>query len=320
MIDDLMQFGHDRPMMNLKHLQTFAVIAKHGSVAKAADELRITQPALSRQIKTLQEELDLRLFDLVGRRLSLTYEGKEFLQHCQGLLGHAGAVFENARSLGQGKTGVLRVGGAPQTIARFFPSFLRSYQREAPDVRVRLVEARAADLLAMVERGDLHFAITIILGQERRFACQPIPPVPLLALFTERYRLDRRGTVDVRNLDGVPLLLLESGFATRATFDAACRLARIRPNVIFESAAPHTLADLAEAHQGVAVVPGTFSNSSARLRARPLIALNSPVQLDLAVLWDSKRPVPRIAEQFPNAFAAHVEKLVGGKSKTRARS
>ena len=79
-------------MMNLKHLRTFAVIAKHGSVAKAADELRITLPALSRQIKTLQEELGLGLFDLVGRRLSLTAEGKEFLQHCHGLLGHAGAV------------------------------------------------------------------------------------------------------------------------------------------------------------------------------------------------------------------------------------
>jgi DNA-binding transcriptional LysR family regulator len=307
-------------MMTLKHLQTFAVIAKHGSVAKAADELRITQPALSRQIKTLQEELGLRLFDLVGRRLSLTAEGKEFLQHCHGLLGHAGAVFESARSLGQGKTGVLRVGGAPQTIARFFPSFLQSYQKEAPDVRIRLVEASAADQLTMVEHGDLHFAITIILGKERRFSSQPIPPIPLLALFTERYRIDRRGIVDVRNLDGVPLLLLGPGFATRATFEAACRLARIRPEVIFESAAPHTLADLAEAHHGVAVVPGTFTNVSARLRACPLIALNSPVQLDLAVLWDSKRPLPRSAERFPKSFATHVEKLVGVKSKTRVRS
>lgn len=307
-------------MMNLKHLQTFAVIAKHGSVAQAADEIRITQPALSRQIKTLQEELGLRLFDLVGRRLSLTAEGKEFLQHCHGLLGHAGAVFENARSLGQGKTGVLNVGGAPQTIARYFPSFLQSYQKDAPDVRVRLVEAAAADLLAMVERGDLHFAITIILGEERRFARQPIPSVPLLALFTERYRLERRGIVDVRNLDGVPLLLLGSGFATRATFDAACRLSGIRPNVIFESTAPHTLADLAEAHLGVAVVPGTFTSASGRLRACPLVALNSPVQLDLAVLWDGRRPLPRIAERFPTAFATHVEKLVSSKSKTRARS
>ena len=181
------------------------------------------------------------------------------------------------------------------------------------------MEAKAADQLAMVERGDLHFAITIILGEERRFASQPLPSFPLLALFTDRYRLDRRGIVDVRDLDGVPLLLLGSGFATRATFDAACRLAGIRPNVIFESTAPHTLADLAEAHQGVAVVPGTFT-ASRRLRACPLVALNNPVQLDLAVLWDSKRPVPRIAERFPKAFATHVEKLVGGKSKTRARS
>ena len=176
------------------------------------------------------------------------------------------------------------------------------------------MEAKAADQLAMVERGDLHFAITIILGEERRFASQPLPSFPLLALFTERYRLDRRGIVDVRDLDGVPLLLLGPGFATRETFDAACRLAGIRPNVIFESAAPHTLADLAEAHQGVAVVPGTFV-ASGRLRACPLVALNNPVQLDLAVLWDSKRPVPQLAERFPKAFAHKWRNSLAGSSR-----
>jgi DNA-binding transcriptional LysR family regulator len=112
--------------MNLKHVRTFVAVAETGTVSAAAESLRITQPALSRQIQSLQLEVGLRLFDHVNRRLVLPSNGEEFLRHCRALVAHTDATLASAQSLGRGKTGVLRVGAAPQTIARFFPSFLLS--------------------------------------------------------------------------------------------------------------------------------------------------------------------------------------------------
>src|SRR5262249_5855217 len=119
-----MPFWHDA-RMNLKHVRTFITVAELGSVTKAAMRLRITQPALSRQIWSLENEVGLKLFDHVNRRLVLTSNGEEFLLHCRSLAAQADAVFASAQALGGGKSGTLRIGGAPQTIARFFPSFLR---------------------------------------------------------------------------------------------------------------------------------------------------------------------------------------------------
>ena len=91
--------------MNLRHARTFVTVAELGTVSKAALRLRIAQPALSRHISDLEEELGLKLFDRVGRRLRLTGEGEQLLGHCRGLLNYASAVGEQAQLLRRGDTG-----------------------------------------------------------------------------------------------------------------------------------------------------------------------------------------------------------------------
>ena len=78
--------------MDLRHTRTFVTVAELGTVSKAAQQLHVAQPALSRQITDLEQELGFRLFDRVGRRLVLTSEGQQFLGDCRGLLNYASGV------------------------------------------------------------------------------------------------------------------------------------------------------------------------------------------------------------------------------------
>ena len=110
----------------------------------------------------------------------------------------------------------------------------------------------------------------------------------------------------------MPLLLGEREFAARTIFDAACRLARIAPNVRFEGSAPHTLAALAEAGHGIAIVPGTLKFKSNRLQISRLQFNGEPVVLALAVHWQEQRPLPQYARDFPTLFAAHVKNVLRG--------
>jgi len=295
--------------MNFKHLQTFVTICDCGTVSAAATQLRITQPALSRRIKALREELGVRLFDNLGRRLSLTSEGKEFVRHGRALLAQAEAVLATGHALGRGRAGVLRVGGAPHTLAAFFPSFVTKYEKLNPGVRIRLFEAGAAKLLTMIEHGELHFAVTLALGHDH-LARRPIPAVQLLALTAPRSRYGGPGTVDVGTLGGVPVLVMPPGYATREAFDAACRIAGIDGSVVFESAALNTLAAFAEAGHGVAIVPATFRSKGERVRIARLELRRKPVTMPLAILWDGSKPLPRFAENFPELFSAHVTALM----------
>jgi DNA-binding transcriptional LysR family regulator len=91
--------------MDLRHIRTFVNVAELGTVSKAAQRLRIAQPALSRHIGDLEQELGLKLFDRVGRRLLLTGEGEPLLSDCRGLLNYATGVGERAQDLRRGDIG-----------------------------------------------------------------------------------------------------------------------------------------------------------------------------------------------------------------------
>src|SRR5215203_3810746 len=99
--------------MDLRHARTFVTVAELGTVSKAALHLRVAQPALSRQINDLEQELGLKLFDRVGRRLMLTSEGEQLLGDCRNLLNYARALGEQAHVLRRGDVGVLRVSASP---------------------------------------------------------------------------------------------------------------------------------------------------------------------------------------------------------------
>src|SRR6185436_4647315 len=107
----------------LRRTRTFVTVADLGSVSKAALRLRIAQPALSRQIGELEQEVGFKLFDRVGRRLVLTGEGEQLLRDCRGLLNHASAIDERAQQLRRGGASVLKVAASPQFIEGVISDF-----------------------------------------------------------------------------------------------------------------------------------------------------------------------------------------------------
>lgn len=299
----------ERPI-DLKRLQTFVTVSEQGTVSKAALLLRISQPALSRQLQDLQAELEISLFERVGRRLLLTGEGEQFLADCRSLLSHAASIRERAQSLRGSDTGMLKVAASPQMIENVFPSFLRRYAAQYPRIQMRLIEAHAIDHAAMLERGDVHLAISVAQVNDQRFGTYLLPPLQVLALWHSSLKFNRTKDVDVRSLAGRPLLLVNSGFVTRKVFDAACRLEHLEPNVFFESGSTPTLIALAEAAHGVAIVPSTVRVDRRRLRAARVSCRNKPLQVEAAVIWEKRRPLPHYAAGFFESFAAHLRETL----------
>src|SRR5215831_7383113 len=133
--------------MHLRQALTFLTVAELGTVSKASLRLRIAQPALSRQIMDLEQELGLRLFDRVGRRLLLSGEGEELIAGCRALLNCASAVREQAQLLRHGDTGVLEIAGSPQHIESVLSRFLHRYSERYPKVEVRIREGTGSEIL-----------------------------------------------------------------------------------------------------------------------------------------------------------------------------
>lgn len=298
--------------MDLRHVRTFVTVAELGTVSRAAERLHVAQPALSRQIANLEEELGLKLFDRVGRRLLLTSEGEQMLSNCRGLLNYARALGEQAELLRRGDVGVLRVSASPHLIEGIFPSFLVHYAARYPKVQVRLVDAAAGpEALAMLDRGEIHLLQTVVRAidaNEQRFLSHPLAPMEMLAACHPKLKLGRKGSVEIIRLAPYPLLQATSDFAMRRNFDAACQLAGFTPNNVLESHAPHSLLAMAEAGHGVAIIPSALRIHRYRVRVLRVTYRGKRLNEPLTVLSDRRRPLPDYASVFCDMLAVHVRK------------
>jgi DNA-binding transcriptional LysR family regulator len=298
--------------MDLRHLRTFVTVAEQGTVSKAALSLRVAQPALSRQIADLEVELGIKLFDRIRRRLVLTGEGERLLADCRNILGAVNSLGERAELLRRADAGVLRVAATPQMIDGVFSTFLHRYAARFPNVQIKLSEAVGTEPLAKLERGELHLAVNFlqaVQAENHEFESFPLPPIEFLAASHESLRLGSGGNIEVDKLAAYPLLLLESSFFARTTFDAACRLAGLKPQIFIESRAPHTLLALAEAGHGVAIVPSVLPTHRYRLHIARITYRRKPLQGLLTVLWDRRRALPQYARDFCEFLDAYMREV-----------
>ncbi len=292
-------------MLDLKRLQSFVTVAEETTLSRAAERLHISQPALSRRIQELEQDLGVRLFEPVGRGVGLTGQGEELLAHSRSLLAQAEALGDRARALGQGDVGVLRVGGSPQVLEHLIPGVLTAFGKAWPQIQVRLIEDGSLQMLQRLERGEVHLALTAY-PPEQMFQSQVLSPVPVLAAVAVSHRLASQAEIEVTDLVEEPLLVLHHGFLTRETFDAACRLAHVRPRLFLESGAPHTALALAEAGLGIAIVPSTVRNTAKRLSLRRVLYEGKPLEMRLAVSWDPRRFLPPYAKPFIEEVAVQA--------------
>jgi DNA-binding transcriptional LysR family regulator len=310
--------------IDLRRLRTFMTVADCGSVARAAQHLRFTQPALSRQIMSLEQELGFKLFERVGRRLVVSAHGEHFLEDCRDLLAHAGALVERAQALRRGDIRELRVAASTLTIEGAFPTFLGLYTQRIPGVQLRLIEEDdPARHMEMVERGDVHVSVNVVNNikvDEARFASLALPSFRVLAACASSLGIRPAASIDIRQVVRHPLLLPNPRIATRMIFDAACRLAGVPvPTAHVESRVAHALLALAQAGHGVAIVPSILRPDPQALNVMSVTHQSKPLRIALAVLWDRRRTLPRYAEGFGDLLASHICEVFGEPVPRRAR-
>jgi DNA-binding transcriptional LysR family regulator len=295
--------------VDLRHLRYFVAVADAGGFSKAAALLRLSQPALWRQVHQLESDFGVRLFDRVGRRVRLTGHGEDLLAQSRDLLARAESLGERARAFGAGRTGVLRVGATPQTLESL-AGFLARWGRSNPGVSLQLIEDGGTRLLDRLEAGEFHLALSY--GGDRRFRWRLLFPSRLLAVVPTGHRLARRRTVEVADLVQEVLLLLRPGFASRGWFDAACRVLHARPRVLLESGAPGTLIALAREGHGIALVPSTHRFPRARVRVIPVLHARASLGLWMAANWDPRRFHAPYAARFVESLAAYARRHLSG--------
>jgi LysR family hydrogen peroxide-inducible transcriptional activator len=241
--------------MELHQLRYFRAVARHGTFTRAAAAERVAQPSLSQQILKLEAELGARLFDRLPRRARLTAFGRAFLPKAERILHEVGDAKTEILEMAGKEKGELAVGAIPTIAPYLLPRVLAGFAREHPDVAVRVTEDITPALIARLDEGTVDAAIAALPVPGDNLRKLELFREPMYAVVPASHRLARRKMIGMEELKGEPFLLLKEGHCFRDSTIAACRSARMHPNVVFESGQFATILAMVSAGMGVSAVP-----------------------------------------------------------------
>ena len=220
--------------ITLRHLRTFEAVAKHGSISRAASELHLTQPAVSMQMKQLEEQIGLALVEQIGRRMCLTDAGQVLRVHARDI---ADRMVELSASMEQFhglERGLLRL-AVVSTANYFLPALIASFNARHPGVRVSLQVANRAFVLAALLDGSTDLAVIGQPPDSVDIVAQHFKDNPLVVIAVPGHALVGSEQVTLERLAQETLVVREPGSGTRAAAERhfAAHGLTIRPGCEF---------------------------------------------------------------------------------------
>lgn len=245
--------------MNIRDLEYVVAVAEEEHFGRAAEKCHVSQPALSGQIKKLEERLGVPFFERTNRRVSVTPVGVEVVILAKRLLQIADEIEATAASHADPMAGRIRFGTIPTIAPYLLPSVLRPLKDALPDVRFMLTEDITENLERRVRDGDLDAAVTATEPDIPGLAQIALYQEPFLIAMPEGHALSGRQSVDVRSLDLRDLLLLRDGHCLSDQVASLCGLTRRQTSGGLDTQASSlsTIVGLVAAEAGITFLPAT---------------------------------------------------------------
>src|SRR6266436_2570474 len=276
--------------MELRQIRSFLSIAETLHFGRTAELIHLSQPALSLQIKALEEEVGVRLFERNRRKTTLTAAGLAFRDDAAAALSQLEQAMRSARLAANGKLGLLRIGFISTVGSEIVPNIVRQFRELNPEVEFSLRAIPTADQVQMLESGSLdigffrlpiggHSALEVVTVHRERF----------VLVVPASHKLATRKRVRLSEVSGQNFVLYERTYAPEFhdLIFGMLRDARIVPNISQTAAEISTLISLVDAHIGIAVLPA----SAVKYSVAPVIACEivGPAPMSEIAIAVSKR-------------------------------
>jgi len=295
--------------MELRHLRYFVAVAEALNFSKAAAKLRVAQPALSRQVQALEDEIGVDLFKRSPRGVTLTAEGKLFLEEARKLMANAEESVNKVRALARGEFGELHIGYAPSPTMEILPPALAAFQKNTPGVKLVLHDLSSGEIAVALREGTLDLGIMIRPTEENAVGLEfePLKSYPFCALVPARHPLARLRQVPLERLADEPLVTLrktEYSEYHRLLLSIFATLGR-KPRIVVECDSGSSLITEVQSGRGIALQASVYRHIiGKRVELRPLTPKNLPT-MDIVVSRATKGDLTPAAEKFLRQLRPH---------------
>lgn len=285
--------------MDFYRLSYFKKVAETRSISRAAEELLLTQPAVSKQIKALEEELGTRLFDRIGKKVLLTRAGKNLYGHADRILRSVEEAKTAVHDMSSECSGELVVGTSDHISLHRLPDVLKQYIETFPKVDLKLRCHRSETILDMVHGNTVDLGVITLPKASTGMIQKVVWRDPMSLVFPKNHPLGSLEQVRLRDITPYGMILPESGTATREMIDAAFARKNLSPNVKMEVAYIETIKVLVKVGLGISILPDKAVDAEVRSGVLIRAALqDAQFSRDLGVLYLKDKFLSRPAVEF----------------------
>lgn len=301
-----------------RRLQVFHTVARLLSFTKAAETLHMTQPAVTFQIRQLEEFFNTRLFDRTHNRINLTEAGECVFEYAERILGLYDEMNNSVRQLTGDVTGVLMV-GASTTIAEYvLPGLLGEFQARYKDLRIRLSVSNSVGIVHMVEDNTVDIGIVESPVNNKNLAVEVCWHDKLVLICPPNHRLAGKKSLNVAELRDLPFIAREEGSGTReviADYLARAELPWSDLNLSMEFGSPESVKSAVEAGLGVSIVSAATITKELKLKTLAALPLEPGLERPFSFVYQRQKFRLRAVEEFMKFARGQCEKQNGEPSK-----
>jgi LysR family transcriptional regulator, hydrogen peroxide-inducible genes activator len=299
--------------VTLRQLRYFDALARHGHFGRAAEACSISQPALSMQIKEMEETLGGALLERSPRQIALTRFGEELLQRVREILRSVDELGDFARASRDRLAGRLRVGMIPTVAPYLLPKVIENLARLHPELDIHVRETLTAKLIKEVAEGRLDTAIVALPASE--------PSLTEIALFRENFLLVRSSeqkdtpVPSRESLREMKLLLLEEGHCFRDQALSFCNMQVSPPREMLDASSLSTLVQMVGAGIGVTLIPEMAVAVEMRSASVSVARFKNPQpSRTIGMVWRKTSPLARQLQLISEVVCLAAGKMHGGRN------
>ena len=239
--------------VGVKDMRAFFAIVEEGNISHAAQRLDIAQPALSRQMKRLEEKLNVKLFERGSRRIRLTEAGRVLYERVESILGMVDGTIREITEIGTGVKGSIRIGTITTSGAMILPDLIAEFHKVYPNVTFEIWEAEGARILELLDNRLIEIAITRTQVDNLSYELLVLPNEPLIMVMNKKnIRGKKKDTVKLAELDGQSIII---PLRWKSIFETNCKKIGIAPKIICVSDSIIQDLMMVKKNLGMAMIP-----------------------------------------------------------------
>jgi DNA-binding transcriptional LysR family regulator len=271
--------------MDIRQLSYFIEVARQRSFSKASQHLHLSQPTLSKMVKTLEDELGALLFNRSTRRIELTDAGELVLSHAQHIINSLDNLRSAMADLKNIKTGKIKIGLPPLIGASFFPKIIGEFHHLYPNIDIQLIEEGGKMIEKALLEGGIDLGVVVLPVDEEVFEVVPLVERELVLIVNSSHHLAKRSQVSFRDLRDESFILYSKGYSLHDRVRDMCIRNGFEPTVTHESGQWLFISEMVSANLGISLLPETICHKLDPDKITAVQMIEPKVEWNLAIIW-----------------------------------